>query len=106
MLGEESGDTPVGILTSPALTPGKRSWLEFRVGGGDAIGILSQSGVRLMVDGRVWGAYSGRRSEYLRHHRVDLSPLAGKTIRVEIFDESTIKWGHVIADRFALHHIK
>jgi hypothetical protein len=74
-------------------------WLSLRVGGGNF-----HVGVRLIDgDDRIVHVLTGRQDATLRERKFDLSPFAGNQLRLEIFDESDHRWGHVMADEIVLH---
>lgn len=103
-----AGDDWTGRLTSPEFVPTARSWVSFRVGGGRAEGADSQVGVRLVErlpgGGRkVHFVATGERDERLRPVRLDLGWLAGRRLVIEVFDEATGGWGHVLADGFTVY---
>ncbi|HEX8498462.1 MAG TPA: GH32 C-terminal domain-containing protein [Actinomycetales bacterium] len=90
-------DAGTGTATSPPFTIGARH-LSFLVGGG----AQPSTAVRLLVDGQVVRTTSGRESGTLAWASWDLADLAGRTARIEVVDQSTGGWGHVLADHFVL----
>jgi hypothetical protein len=104
---EVDGDIAQGVLASPSFAVREGSWLELRVGGGRAEVQGMQVGVRVIDLSAGEPAprmvFTGQGDERLRVVRTDLSPLAGRTIRLEVFDESSAHGGHVVADGFVLH---
>lgn len=96
--GPKTGDKPMGKLTSKPFTASEGMILSFRVGGGK----LWRVGVRLMDGDRTLMVWRGDNSEKLTRVRFGLTPYAGRTLRVEVYDESRGMWGHVLADEFEL----
>ena len=95
----EDGDAATGRMRSPPIPIPAGALLSFRVGGGSH----SAVGVRILVDGEEVASRRGRNSEVLGYVWVDLSRWPGAELVVEVFDEATGPWGHVIADHFVLH---
>lgn len=62
----------------------------------------TETGVNLLVDGRVVRSTAGPNSETLDWASWDLSDLQGERARIQIVDNATGGWGHVLADDFSL----
>jgi fructan beta-fructosidase len=98
-------DNGTGRLTSPAFEI-TADHLNFLVGGGshpypgDAGN--PPAAVTLIVDGQVVRSATGQESEALNWTGWDVSALKGKQARIEIVDENTGGWGHILADQFTL----
>lgn len=88
-------DTGTGTLTSPEFTVTER-YLGFLVGGG----AQPETAVRLVVDGAVVRTASGSESGTLDWVSWDVADLAGRRAHLEVVDEATGGWGHVLADAF------
>ncbi len=87
-------DARTGTLRSdPFEVVGDR--FELVVGGGGGPG---RAGVRLLLDGASVREVSGRNDHQLRHVRWDVTDLKGKSVQVELFDEGSAEWDHVLAD--------
>lgn len=98
------GDTGTGALESPEFVVPPRAFLSLRLGGGRAMDFHTQVGVRLTEAGSPVEFLSGIREETLEHRRVDLQSYAGRRLKLEIFDDSTLGWGHTVVDEVRLEH--
>jgi len=87
------GDASTGRLISPEFTI-QRRYIRFRIGGGAHPGTQ----MRLIVEGRVVRAASGRNSETLAPAWWDVHEFAGRVAHIEIVDEETGGWGHINVD--------
>ena len=89
-----AGDAARGRLLSPAFTlRGDR--MRLRVGGGrDPLHLR----VSLLVDGQQRFSETGTNYETLGRREWNIAPLRGKTARIEIVDDSTGAWGHILVD--------
>ncbi|MBN2296105.1 MAG: hypothetical protein JXM70_26985 [Pirellulales bacterium] len=95
---DPGGDAPTGTLTSPEITLNKKN-LHFLVGGGGKVG---RTCVNLLVDGKVVATACGKDTEHLEWATFDLDKLQGKKARIQILDQSSDSWGHILADHFIL----
>ena len=100
---EKAGDDAVGTLTSASFKA-DRKWATFLIAGGQ----WPETRVELLTadDGKVFFKVSGSDAETLRPVLVDLSPVAGKAIRVRLVDQRKGAWGHLNFDDFRLHDAK
>lgn len=92
------GDASRGKLISAPFVL-ERPTLEFLLGGGRQIG---RAEVRLVVGGRVLRRATGRQSERLRRVRWSVSELFGETATIEVIDDATGPWGHILFDDLRL----
>ncbi|MFS0705911.1 GH32 C-terminal domain-containing protein [Cellulomonas sp. 179-A 9B4 NHS] len=90
-------DSATGRLVSPAFTVGHR-WVNVLVGGGAG----TDTAVRLVVDGEVVRTATGRESGTLHWVAWDVAELAGASAHLEVVDEDTGGWGHVMVDHVVL----
>ena len=88
------GDMPTGKLTSRDFKI-ERDFIHFLVGGGDHPGTQ----IRLVIDGKVVRATSGQNSEALLPKQWDMHEFRGQTAHIEIVDEETGAWGHILVDQ-------
>lgn len=91
----DGGDGPTGSLVSPSFTV-DRNYITFLVGGGNHPGVAE---VRLVIGGSTVLAATGVNSEELRWVNWDVSAHAGQTARIEVVDNATGGWGHILADQ-------
>ncbi len=88
------GDNTTGKLTSQPFTI-KRNYIRFLIGGGSH----PNTQIRLIVDGKVVRASSGRDEERLMPVPWDVREFAGKQAHIEIVDEERGPWGHINVDQ-------
>ncbi|PWK86950.1 levanase [Lentzea atacamensis] len=97
-----NGDGTTGTLTSPEFTISS-PYLNFLVGGGNhPEGSAAPTAVRLVVDGKVVRSATGKDSEVLDWASWDVRDLAGKAARLEVVDDNTGGWGHILVDHVVL----
>lgn len=96
------GDPATGTITSPPFTVDRR-YLNVLVGGGDhPLGAEPATSVNLLVDGRPVRSATGDDTGRLRPVRWDLSDLAGRQAQVQVLDDATGAWGHLMVDHVVL----
>jgi len=94
------GDKTTGSLTSPPF-PIERQHLNFLIGGGRHTG---KTCINLKVDGKVVHSAAGpalkdsQGREIMDWHSWDLSDLKGKQAVIEIVDNHSGGWGHILVD--------
>jgi hypothetical protein len=94
----DSSDSAQGILRSATFSI-DHEFLRFRIGGGD---IPFRTALNLYVDGQPALSASGQRDEVLRTVVWDLRGVQGKEGRIEIVDQDSDTWGHILVDDIAL----
>ncbi|MFJ3104950.1 GH32 C-terminal domain-containing protein [Streptomyces sp. NPDC086835] len=96
------GDSTTGTLISPEFTVTAKH-INFLIGGGrHPSGAEAPTAVRLVVDGRTVRSATGADSEALNWASWDVGDLAGRTARIEVVDENTGGWGHILLDQVML----
>ncbi|HVM51290.1 MAG TPA: GH116 family glycosyl-hydrolase [Candidatus Acidoferrum sp.] len=88
------GDDTTGRLISKDFTIGRR-FMRFLVGGGHHQGTQ----IRLLVNGKVARAASGKDNERLEPVCWDVAQFEGQTAHLEIVDEAKGGWGHINVDQ-------
>lgn len=96
--GYEKGDQPTGRMTSPEFKITK-PWLNFLIGGGENPQNLAAN---LLVDGQVVRSATGRKTEEMHWVAWPVSEFVGKDVRVELVDEESGEWGHILFDHLIL----
>ncbi len=91
---ELAGDKPTGTLTSPPFTI-QRRYLSFVIGGGRYERLTC---LNLVVGGRVVRSATGENSNRLRPESWDVSRFRGRSARVQIVDDASGDWGHIVVD--------
>ena len=103
------GDPAMGRLISPPFTV-RRRYLSFLIGGGRRTYYGNNDpgyvAVNLIHDGHVVrtappAQWAPDGADHLAQDWFDLADLAGERVRLEIVDQHTGPWGHVLVDRIA-----
>jgi len=89
------GDVPKGKMTSRPFTINRR-FINLKVGGG---GHPDKTCVSLVVDGKTICSARGGNTEQLRWISWPVESLEGRGARVEIIDDASGGWGHVLVDQ-------
>ncbi|GEA87358.1 glycoside hydrolase family 32 protein [Cellulomonas cellasea] len=93
-------DAATGTVTSPTFTI-EQGFINLLVGGGyhpytgDG---TDATAVNLVVDGEVVQSATGQDSEALNWVAWDVSELVGKQAQIQVVDNNTSGWGHVLVD--------
>ncbi|MGO4585731.1 GH32 C-terminal domain-containing protein [Arthrobacter sp. 2RAF6] len=97
-----NGDAPTGTITSPSFTLSQR-FVNLQVGGGNhPWGSANPTAVNLVVDGQVVDTATGQDSEHLGWVSWDLNAYQGRTATIQIVDQNSGGWGHILADQIML----
>ena len=87
-------DKATGRAISPEFTGQDGRLLSFRIAGGKGDGV----GLRLLADGKPVAVWRGRNTEHFEQIVHPLAGIAGKRLRLELFDHETGGWGHIMLD--------
>jgi sucrose-6-phosphate hydrolase SacC (GH32 family) len=96
--GYGKGDGPKGRMVSREFKVTK-PWLNFLVGGGESSRKLV---VQLVVDGQPVRSATGRRTEEMHWVAWPVGEFAGKNAKVQLVDEESGEWGHLLFDHLVL----
>ncbi|MES2467586.1 MAG: glycoside hydrolase family 32 protein [Verrucomicrobiota bacterium] len=88
-------DPPQGKLLSPEFRI-ERKYIAFRIGGGD---YERHACMNLLVGGKIVKSATGRNSDALYAASWDVSGWTGSQARIEIVDEASGGWGHILVDQ-------
>ena len=89
------GDIPTGSAASPKFVAETDQYLAFLIAGGKGDGV----GARLLSDGEAVAVWRGQNSELFRQVVYPLADLSGKTLQLQLFDNETGGWGHIMLDQ-------
>ena len=90
-----NGDASTGTLTSPAFII-TNSCINFLIGGGNNPGLTC---INLLVNGNVVATATGNNDEILRWNGWNVSQWLGQSAQIQIVDNGTTSWGHVLVDQ-------
>jgi sucrose-6-phosphate hydrolase SacC (GH32 family) len=97
------GDSSTGKLTSPLFVV-RRGYINFLIGGGV---YPNEACVNLIVDGEIVRTQTAsENSERLLWASWDVSEFAGKAARIEIVDNRTGHWGHILIDEIIQSNVR
>ena len=88
------GDIPTGSATSPEFVADADQYLAFLIAGGRGDGV----GVRLLSDGEEVAVWRGQNTERFSPVINPLADFAGKTLQLQLFDNESGDWGHIMLD--------
>ncbi len=92
-------DTTQGAITSPTFTISS-DFIDLLVGGGDhPWGAANPTAVNLVVNGQVVATATGQNAEFLNWVSWDVRKYAGQKATIQIVDENSGGWGHILADQ-------
>ena len=92
------GDRPTGLAISPEFTARADQYLSFLIAGGNGDGV----GVRLLAGNEEIAVWRGRNTERFSLIFHALADVAGRPLRLEMFDDETGGWGHIMLDHVLL----
>jgi levanbiose-producing levanase len=93
------GDGAMGTITSPSFTI-TRDYIDLLVAGGNhPWGSPGATAVNLIVDGAVQRTATGANSSTMTPVSWDVHALIGHTARIEVTDQTTTGWGHLMVDQ-------
>ncbi len=95
-------DSATGKLTSPEFAI-ERKAINFLVGGGSS---ADQTYIRLLVEGNEVARSAGKDSEQLEWASWDVTQHQGKPARIEIVDNGTGAWGHILVDQIEFSDVR
>jgi levanbiose-producing levanase len=96
------GDPATGTITSPTFTL-DRNHLHFLVAGGrHPHGKPGETSINLVVNGTVVRTATGDDTGVLKPVDWDVSQLQGRSAQVQVIDQATGKWGHLMVDQLLL----
>ena len=90
----KEGDRATGRLVSPSFELAG-DLMVLRVGGGRDPNALR---VSLLIDGKPVHSATGNDSEVLGRRIWNIAPYRGKQAQLEVLDEATGRWGHILVD--------
>ena len=83
---------------SPAFAAESDQYLIFLIAGGVGSGV----GLRLLADGGEAAVWRGENTERFRRVIFPLADVAGQRLQLELFDDETGGWGHIMLDHVML----
>jgi AraC-like DNA-binding protein len=96
----DAHDEKQGKLTSSLFTV-KKDYIRFLVGGGN---IKGKTCINLIVDDSIVFSSTGENDGQLRHHEWYVAHLKNKTARIEIVDNFSGSWGHIMVDEIVFYN--
>lgn len=96
-----NGDASTGKLQSQIFKIQKEN-INFLIGGGNDI---NNTCIRLVVDGNIVRSATGDNSESLKWKGWNVSEFVGKDALIEILDNKTGSWGHILIDHIMFSDI-
>lgn len=95
-------DAATGVVTSAPFVLDRR-WLRFRVAGGNhPLGVEPATSVNLLLDGQPVRTATGDDDATMRLVEWDLADLEGRTVQLQVLDDSTAEWGHLMVDHVTM----
>ena len=98
-------DPAVGTISSPEFTIGT-NYIDLLVGGGNhPMSGTEPTAVNLVVDGNIVATATGQNSPNLDWVAWDTSALKGKSAHIQVVDQRTADWGHLIVDNIVFSDV-
>ncbi len=98
-------DPAVGTISSPEFTIGT-NYIDLLVGGGNhPMSGTEPTAVNLVVDGNIVATATGQNSPNLDWVAWDTSALKGKSAHIQVVDQRTADWGHLIVDNIVFSNV-
>ena len=94
----DKGDLAIGRAFSPAFTAESDQYLTFLIAGGEGGGV----GLRLWADRVEAAVWRGENTEWFTRVVYPLAEVAGQRLQLELFDDETGGWGHIMLDQVML----
>ena len=94
----DKGDRTTGQALSPTFTAESDQYLVFLIAGGAGYGV----GLRLLADGDEAASWRGQDTERFKWVIYPLGEVAGQRLQLELFDDETGGWGHIMLDHVML----
>ena len=94
----DKGDRTTGRALSPTFTAESGQYLVFLIAGGVGSGV----GLRLLAGGDEAATWRGENTERFKRIVYPLAEVAGQRLQLELFDDETGGWGHIMLDHVTL----
>ena len=94
----DKGDAATGQARSRVFIPESDHYLVFLIAGGEGIGV----GLRLWADEEEIMVWRGENTEDFKLVAYPLAEVAGRRLHLELFDDETGGWGHIMLDHVML----
>ena len=91
-------DISTGSAASPKFVAEADQYLAFLIAGGKGDGV----GARLLSNGEEVQVWRGHDTEWFRPVIYPLAELAGKTLQLQLFDNESWVWGHIMLDHVVI----
>ncbi|HET6707370.1 glycoside hydrolase family 32 protein [Amycolatopsis sp.] len=96
------GDPGTGTITSPPFTLDRNHLHLLLAGGNHPAGSPGQTTINLVVNGQVVRTATGDDTGVLKPVDWDVTALHGQSAQVQVVDQATGAWGHLMADQLLL----
>ncbi|MFD1147672.1 glycoside hydrolase family 32 protein [Saccharothrix hoggarensis] len=96
------GDSATGTITSPTFTLDRNHLHLLIAGGNHPAGSPGQTTVNLIVNGQVVRTATGDNTGVMKPVDWNVGNLQGQSARVQVIDQATGAWGHIMVDHLLL----